>query len=158
MTERPLPWSDSCFVCGETNPYGLQAQFTVDGTGRVRLETTIKHEFEGYGGHVHGGVVTALLDETAVWAVIHSLKRMCTTIQLTVTFRRPVPGGTRVVVVSEATGRRSRFHLARSEMRDSDGRVLATAEGRFLPMSEEVHNEIVPLLKMPGGPAKNGDI
>jgi hypothetical protein len=43
-------------------------------------------------------------------------------------------------------------------MRDSDGRVLATAEGRFLPMSEAVHNEIVPLLKMPGGPAENGDI
>ncbi len=87
MTERPLPWSESCFVCGESNPNGLKAKFTVDEEGRVRLETVIDHEFEGYGGHVHGGVVTALLDETAVWAVIHSLGRMCTTIQLTVTFR-----------------------------------------------------------------------
>ncbi len=158
MAERPLPWSDSCFVCGESNPSGLQARFTVGEAGQVRLETTIRHEFEGYGGHVHGGVVTALLDETAVWAVIHSLKRMCTTIQLTVTFRQPVPGGTRVVVVGEITGRKSRFHLARSEMRDTDGRLLATADGRFLPMSEEIHNEIVPMLKMPGGPAKPDDI
>jgi len=158
MAERPLPWSDSCFVCGESNARGLQAKFTVDESGRVRLETTIKREFEGYGGHVHGGVVAALLDETAAWSVIHSSKRMCTTIQLSVTFRQPVPGGSTVVVVGETTGRKSRFHLARSEMRDPDGRLLASADGRFLPMSEEIHNGIVPMLKMPGGPAKPTDI
>ena len=41
MTKRPLPWSDTCFVCGESNPNGLQAKFTVDDEGRVRLETVI---------------------------------------------------------------------------------------------------------------------
>ena len=158
MSERPLPWSDSCFVCGESNPNGLQAKFTVDGEGRVRLETVIDHEFEGYGGHVHGGVLTALLDETAVWSVIHSLGRMCTTIQLTVTFRQPVPGGTQVVEVGEVTGRKSRFHFAKSEMRDAEGTLMATAEGRFMAMSEDVHNDVVPLLKMPGRPAEQEDI
>ena len=158
MNDRPLPWSDSCFVCGESNPYGLKAKFTVDQAGKVRLETVIDHRFEGYGGHVHGGVVTALLDETAVWAVIHSLSRMCTTIQLTVTFRQPVPGGSRVVVVGETTGRKGRFHLARSEMRDAEGRLLATAEGRFMAMPEEVHQKVVPMLKMPGRSAGPEDI
>ena len=158
MTERPLPWSDSCFVCGDANPNGLQARFTADDEGRVRLETVIDHEFEGYGGHVHGGVLTALLDETAVWSVIHSLGRMCTTIQLTVTFRQPVPGGSKVVVVGEVTGRKSRFHLARSEMRDAEGRLMATAEGRFMVMAEEVHRDVVPMLKMPGRPAVQEDI
>lgn len=158
MSERQLPWSESCFVCGDANPNGLNARFTVDDGGRVRLETVIDHVFEGYGDHVHGGVLTALLDETAVWAVIHSLGRMCTTIQLTVTFRQPVPGGSRVIVVGEVTGRKSRFHLARSEMRDTEDRLLATAEGRFMAMSEEVHREVVPLLKMPGRPAVPEDI
>ena len=158
MSEHPLPWSDSCFVCGESNPNGLQARFTADDEGRVRLETVIDHEFEGYGGHVHGGVLTALLDETAVWSVIHSLGRMCTTIQLTVTFRQPVPGGSKVVVVGEVTGKKSRFHFAKSEMRDAEGRLMATAEGRFIAMSEEVHRDVVPLLKMPGRPAVQEDI
>jgi uncharacterized protein (TIGR00369 family) len=157
MSERQLPWSESCFVCGDANPNGLNAKFTLDDAGRVRLET-VDHVFEGYGDHVHGGVLTALLDETAVWAVIHSLGRMCTTIQLTVTFRQPVPGGSRVIVVGEVTGRKSRFHLARSEMRDTEGRLLATAEGRFMAMSEEVHREVVPLLKMPGRQAVPEDI
>jgi uncharacterized protein (TIGR00369 family) len=158
MNERPLPWSDSCFVCGESNPNGLQARFTVDDEGRVRLETVIDHQFEGYGGHVHGGVLTALLDETAAWAVIHSLGRMCTTIRLTVTFRRSVPGGSKVVVKGETTGTKGRFELARSEMRDDKGLLLATAEGRFLAMPEEVHREVIPLLKMPGRPAVQNDI
>jgi uncharacterized protein (TIGR00369 family) len=158
MSERQLPWSESCFVCGDANPNGLSAKFTVDDAGRVRLETVIDHVFEGYGDHVHGGVLTALLDETAVWAVIHSLGRMCTTIQLTVTFRQPVPGGSKVVVVGEVTGKKSRFHLARSEMRDTEGRLLATAEGRFMAMSEEVHREVVPMLKMPGRQAVPEDI
>jgi uncharacterized protein (TIGR00369 family) len=158
MSERQLPWSDSCFVCGDSNPKGLNAKFTVDAEGRVRLEKVIDHAFEGYGGHVHGGVLTALLDETAAWAVIHSLGRMCTTIQLTVTFRQPVPGGSKVIVVGEVTGRKGRFHLARSEMRDAEGRLLTTAEGRFMAMSEEVHREVVPLLKMPGRRAEPEDI
>ena len=158
MSDRPLPWSDSCFVCGESNPNGLKAKFFVDDAGRVLLEKVIDHDFEGYGGHVHGGVLTALLDETAVWAVIHSLGRMCTTIQLTVTFRQPVPGGSKVVVVGEVTGSKSRFHLAKSEMRDAEGRLVATAEGRFMAMPEDVHREVVPLLKMPGRPAAQEDI
>jgi uncharacterized protein (TIGR00369 family) len=158
LSERLLPWSEGCFVCGESNSNGLQAKFTVDDEGRVRLDTQIDRHFEGYGGHVHGGIVTALLDETSAWAVIHSIGRMCTTIQLTVTFRQPVPGGSKVVVVGEVTGKKGRFHLARSEMRGTDGRLLATAEGRFMAMSEEVHREVVPLLKMPGRPAVQDDI
>jgi uncharacterized protein (TIGR00369 family) len=158
MTDRPLPWSDSCFVCGESNPGGLQARFTVDEEGRIRLETVIDHKFEGYGGYVPGGVLTALLDETAVWSVIHKLGRMCTTIQLTVTFRQPVPGGSKVVVVGEVTGKKGRFHLARSEMRDAEGTLMATAEGRFMVMPEEVHREVVPMLKMPGRAAVQDDI
>ena len=158
MSERPLPWSESCFVCGDGNPNGLNAKFTADEEGRVRLETVIDRKFEGYGGHVHGGVLTALLDETAVWSVIHSLGRMCTTIQLTVTFRQPVPGGSKVVVVGQTTGRKSRFHFAKSEIRDMDNRLMATAEGRFMAMSEEVHRDVVPMLKMPGRSAVQEDI
>ena len=134
MGDRPLPWSDTCFVCGEENPTGLNAKFTVDDSGRVHLVTIIDHGFEGYGGHVHGGVVTALLDETAAWAAIHSIGRMCTTVQITATFRKPVEGGSKVIVTGEATGRKGRFVLARSTMSDAEGAVLATAEGRFIAM------------------------
>jgi hypothetical protein len=62
------------------------------------------------------------------------------------------------VVVGETTGRKSRFHFAKSEIRDVDNRLMATAEGRFMAMPEEAHREVVPMLKMPGRPAVQEDI
>ena len=58
------------------------------------------------------------------------------------------------MVVGETTGRKGRFSLARSEMRNLDDKLLATAEGRFMVMPEDVHGEIVPMLKMPAEPAE----
>jgi hypothetical protein len=69
-----------------------------------------------------------------------------------------VPGGSKVVVVGEVTGKKSRFYFAKSEMRDAEGRLMATAEGRFIAMPEEVHRDVVPLLKMPGRAAVQEDI
>jgi uncharacterized protein (TIGR00369 family) len=158
MTARPLPWSATCFVCGDDNPRGLDAKFRLEDDGRVRLETVVDHAFEGYGGHVHGGVVTAMLDETAGWAACVALGRLCLAIELTVKFRRPVPGGSKVVVLGEAIGKERRFFRAKSTMTDESGKVLATAEGRFMPVAEEIHREVVTQLKMPGRPAALDDI
>ncbi len=158
MSDKPLPWSETCFVCGDANPRGLNARFELDAEGRVRLETIVDHHFEGYGGHLHGGVVTAMLDETAGWAATVALGRMCLAIELTVKFRRAVPGGSKVVVIGEPIAKERRFFRAKATMRDESGKVLATAEGRFMPISEELHNEVITHLKMPGRTAELDDI
>ncbi len=158
MAQRPLPWSETCFVCGDANPKGLDAKFQVDDKGKVRLEMIIDPRFEGYGGHVHGGVVTALLDEAAGWAVTHEVGRFAMTIEITVRFRRSVNGGSAVAVTGECLGKEGRFYRARAEMVGAEGKVLASADGRFMPVSEEVHEQVVPSLKMPGRPATDDDI
>ena len=43
-------------------------------------------------------------------------------------------------------------------MRDAEGTLMATAEGRFMAMSEEIHKDVVPMLKMPGRAAVQEDI
>jgi len=158
MTKRQLPWSETCFVCGDANPRGMDARFELDAEGRVILETTVDKHFEGYGGHVHGGVLTALLDETAGWAATVAVGRLCLAIEITVRFRRPVPGGAFVKVVGEPIEKESRFFRARATMTDISGKVVATADGRFMPVAEELHNQVVPQLKMPGRPAVQEDI
>ena len=158
MSQRPLPWSETCFVCGDNNPRGLNAKFEVDGEGRVRLETVVDHFFEGYGGHLHGGVVTAMLDETAGWAATVALGRLCVAVELTVKFRRPVPGGSKVVVIGEPVAKERRFVRAKATMTNESGQIVATAEGRFMPVKEEVHREVITELKMPGRAAELGDI
>lgn len=158
MSERPLPWSGTCFVCGDENVRGLNAKFRVDDEGRVLLETTVDQGFEGFGGHVHGGVLTALLDEAAGWAVMHAAKRLCMTVEITVRFRRPVLGGSMVRVVAEPLEAEGRFHRARAEMSDAAGKTLASAVGKFVTVPEEMNAQVIPLLRMPGRPAEPGDI
>lgn len=158
MSERPLPWSATCFVCGDENVRGLNAKFRVDDEGRVHLETTVDKGFEGFGGHVHGGVVAAMLDEAAGWAVMHAAQRLCMTVEITVRYRRPVVGGSKLKVVAEPLEDEGRFHRAKAEMCDASGKPLASAVGRFVPVPEEMHDRVIPLLKMPGRKAEPDDI
>ena len=99
-----------------------------------------------------------MLDETAGWAATVALGRMCLAIELTVKFRRPVPGGSKVVVIGEPVGKERRFFRAKATMTNEAGKVLATTEGRFMPVSEEIHHEVVTQLKMPGRAAQLDDI
>ena len=137
MPEKILPWSETCFVCGDANPRGLGARFEADEAGRVRLSTVLDQSFEGFAGHVHGGVITALLDEAAGWACAVAVGRFCLTARIAVTFRKPVPGGEKVLVVAEDLGSKGPFRRGRATISDAAGTELAVAEGMFSPIEEK---------------------
>ncbi len=160
MSERRfLPWSDGCFVCGEKNPAGLGLRFEVDGEGTVVVDPlVIPPVFEGYPGHVHGGVITAVLDESAGWACTVASGRLLFTVEITVRFRKPVPGGTPLVLEARCLESGRRISRGRSEIRDRDGTVLAEAEGRFVRVPESEQRATVPELKMPGRRATPEDL
>ena len=42
-----LPWSQNCYLCGETNPLGLQVKFKKDGQ-EVYTECCVDNRREGY--------------------------------------------------------------------------------------------------------------
>jgi uncharacterized protein (TIGR00369 family) len=157
MGQRQLPWSKTCFVCGESNPVGLGARF-VERDGAVVLETVIDECFEGYPGHVHGGVITALLDETSVWAATLANRRFCVTKQITVSFIRPVPGGVLIRVRGELIERGDDQIKAKATVIDQEGAVLARAAGVFIPVSSEAHERLVSRLNMPGRSAELADV
>ena len=56
--------SKMCLVCGLKNPYGLKAAFyEMDNQELVALIRP-RDEHQSYPGRLHGGLTTALLDET----------------------------------------------------------------------------------------------
>ena len=157
MRARPLPWSATCFVCGDSNPRGLGLRFHVDGD-LVRADTTVDVGMEGFPGHVHGGIITALLDETAGWACSVAAGTLFYTVELTVRFKRPVPGGQPISVWGRFTQREQRLARASSWIEDQHRQTLATADGLFFPLPPDRHREILPHLKMPGRAACQDDI
>lgn len=155
--DRQLPWSDSCFVCGEVNPFGLKVRFRVVGD-EVQVATVVDPRFEGYPGHVHGGVVTALLDETIGWACSVAVRRLFYTAEITVRFSRPVPAGVPILVRGRFLERRRRLLRGEGHIEDGEGTVLVKAEGSFFPVPGALAATVIPQLKMPGRAAEPEDI
>ena len=130
------PNSRMCFACGLENPIGLKMAFYQDEEGRVVAKFTTRDEHQGYPGVVHGGIVTALLDEV-LGRVAIAAERWMVTGRLNIRFRRPVPIGETLTIVGEAVSWKKRTLEARGEIRLADGQVGAEASGTFLEIPAE---------------------
>ena len=85
-----------CFICGERNPSGLHLNFSMH-DGRVTTEFVPQKIHQGYKDIIHGGIISALLDETMVKAAL--MQGMpAVTAEITIRFRIPLLVGERVSV------------------------------------------------------------
>ena len=141
LAELGVDFEHWCFACGRQNPSGLQLDFNVS-TERAEARYTGDRRHQGYDGALHGGIVTALLDETMGWAIFHQ-GIWGVTGRIAVTFRQPVPVGEELVVTGEVVRERSRAIDTRGKIRRAaDHTVLAEAEALFLRMPEERRIEL----------------
>ncbi|HET8569644.1 MAG TPA: PaaI family thioesterase, partial [Candidatus Limnocylindria bacterium] len=85
-----------CFGCGRQNPAGLRLDVEADGD-RITARHTVTRAHQSYDGTVHGGIISALLDEAMGWAVFIR-GGWGVTARMTVTFRAPAPLDEELVV------------------------------------------------------------
>ena len=124
------PTSRSCFVCGRENPVGLKVKWDQDPeAGEIRGTVTVPGHFNGYPGVTHGGIVGALLDETAGRAILMDggFDDLMVTAKLEVVYRRPTPTDVPLLVVGRLVRRSGTRARAESELRLPDGTVTARA-------------------------------
>lgn len=133
-----LPTYEGCFVCGQTdvNPNTLNRRFKVTENG-VEVSFTADYRHAGYAGIVHGGIITALLDETIGWSVAVARKKLFVTGELTVRFVRPLPIGLDVLIRGRAVEHKSKYSIAQGEITDAQGVVFAKASGKFFLMKDK---------------------
>ena len=137
---KKQPNSRMCFMCGLENSIGLRLAFYTDEQGRCVTRFHPHEEHQGYPGHLHGGVISTLLDETMgrvlvdqnVWAI---------TGRLEIKFARPVPLDQELTIVGELTRNRSRAYEASGEIRLPDGTVLVEGNGLYIRIPDEVVQE-----------------
>ncbi|TET55013.1 MAG: PaaI family thioesterase, partial [Anaerolineales bacterium] len=125
------PNSRMCFICGLQNPVGLKLAFFEDpAEGQVRVDLTVPDRFQGYPGVVHGGIVTAVLDEVAVRAAMIETghEQMMATAKMEIRFRQPTPTEEPLVAVGWVTRTSRVGTVARGEIRLADGTVTAECE------------------------------
>ena len=119
-----------CFACGPENPIGLRLRFTADGD-RVRAEFTPGAHYQGYEGVLHGGIVTAALDD-AMAQLFHMRGQESLTARLEIRFRREAPVGRLLVVTATLTSERAKLFTAEAVLSLPDGTPLAEAKGTFV--------------------------
>ncbi len=131
------PSSKMCFVCGRDNPIGMHMHFFADDDGRVHADYTPQEEHQSYPGVMHGGLVTALLDELIGRTAIAS-DIWCMTAKLEVRFKKPVPIGEPLKLVGEMTRKTGRLLEGQGEIRRAcDGELLAEAHGTYIKIPDE---------------------
>ena len=127
------PNSRMCFICGRQNPVGLHLDFYEDHDSdpkQVYAEIVIPDAYQGYPGVVHGGIVSAILDEASGRAVMIDAgdDRLMATLKMTVRFRHPTPTGTRLTAVGWVEQLGDIGAKVAAEIRLPDGTVTAECE------------------------------
>ncbi|MBI4279199.1 MAG: PaaI family thioesterase [Armatimonadetes bacterium] len=119
-----------CFVCGPANPLGLRLHFTLAGD-EAHTDFVPGPHHVGYEGAVHGGILTAVLDDAM--ANLFALRgEEAVTMRMEVRFRRPVAPGVPLRVTGRVVRVKSRVVTAEARAVTHDGTVVAEAEGTFM--------------------------
>lgn len=131
----------NCFVCGDKNSHGLGAKFYYDGDEAV-TQVTASSDFEGYRGIYHGGVMSSLLDEVMIKAILAE-EKYAMTVELTVRYLAPVNVGDEMTFTGRVTKTRGRVSFTEGRAVGADGRVFATATGKYVEADPELRQRLI---------------
>jgi len=145
-----LPRYKMCFLCGKDNPIGLKLTWSVKEDGSVRAEFFPKSEHQGYKGIVHGGIISALLDETMGLPSFVSGK-IAMTVNLNITFRKQAKIGGKLIVIGEETGDRGRLIEAKGRVMNENNETIAEGTGTYYVLPDKQQKEVEEYLEFYDG-------
>lgn len=93
-------WPGTCFVCSQGHPHGLHLRFHHTDLG-VACVCRIEAGYCGFDGMVHGGIISALMDEAAAYSLFARHGKLGVTREMQTRFLKPVPTETELRVVGQ---------------------------------------------------------
>lgn len=118
-----VPAYDMCFVCGKKNPIGLQLEFElVDDMYMAYFTPNENHQ--SYDGIVHGGIISALLDEIMgkyVWVLTG---QPAFTARLEVRYRRHGEIGKQLCLESRIVRSKGKLYEVEGKLWQVDGGIM----------------------------------
>lgn len=143
-----------CYICGMDNQVGLKAQFYNMEDGSVMTKFKYKEEHQSFPERVHGGLISAMLDELAFRAYwVKDETMLGVTLSMETKFRKPVPYNIDIIGKGMITKETSKLYIADVSLLDLEGNVLSSGEVKYIKMPSEkiakadFHKEICYMIK-----------
>ena len=102
------------------------------GDGEIEIKAAWREEWvvNPDGGYTHGGILAALVDLTADWALVSSTGRGVPTIDLRVDYHRPAKRGD-LIAKGKVVKAGRQFSVSEAQVFDSEGQLLASGRGVY---------------------------
>jgi acyl-coenzyme A thioesterase PaaI-like protein len=132
--------SKRCFICGLTNSSGLKASFFETEGNELIAKFMPTEDHQSYPGRLHGGIASAILDETIGRAISIGIAEQIwgITVELSVQFKKPIPLNKEITVIGRIISQNSRFFEGTGEIILDSGEIAVVANGRYMkaPLSK----------------------
>ncbi len=124
--------SDMCIVCGVKSDASLKTKF-YELENNLIVGISIPQDIhQSYPNRMHGGMISALLDETLGRAVqIGGKDVWAVTGELTTKYRKPVELNKPIKCVAKIIRENLRFYIAQGFIENEQGELLAEAKGTY---------------------------
>ena len=125
-----------CFICGIHNDSGLKTNFYEMEDNTLVAIVKGKDIHQSYPNRMHGGVISALIDESvgrAIW--IEEPETWGVTMDLQMKYRKPVPLNEDLMVVSKITKNTRRVFEGTGYLINKEQQVLAEGNARYIKLS-----------------------
>ena len=135
--------SRMCVICGLDNEAGVRAPFYVMEDGSVITLFSYRAVHQSYPGRVHGGLITAMLDELgcrAYWGADNE-ESLAVTMSLETKYRKPVPYDIPLKGVGTVLRTTSLFVEAEARIFDAGGIELASGKMKYMKLPVEKISE-----------------
>ncbi|MCM1043018.1 MAG: PaaI family thioesterase [Corallococcus sp.] len=129
--------SKMCIICGLDNEYGVNAPFYSMEDGSVMTVFSYKERHQSYPLRVHGGMITAMLDELglrALWAKEGTELTYGVTVSLETKYRKPVPYNQNLIGKGIIVKDSGSFLTTDCFLYDESGNMLASATAKYIKL------------------------
>jgi uncharacterized protein (TIGR00369 family) len=129
---------NKCFGCSQKNPLGLKLKF-MESEDALHATWNPGEYYQGYPNILHGGIISALLDEMGGWCISVKAGTAGVTRELRIKFLAPVyvtKGEVSIkAAITEIAGKNASVHC---QLFNSQGKLCAEANAEFYIYPPEV--------------------
>lgn len=123
--------ANNCFVCGPSNPIGLNLTFRIEDNVCLSEFTPLDIHC-GYSGVTHGGLIFSVLDDVmANWVFLQGIKAF--TAKCDIRYKDALPTGTAVRLEGHCIKQRGRLVIMQGKMiRQDNNEIVAETQASFM--------------------------